>query len=115
MSHDMHFEVLVSHASGMPVLEVGGEIDVASAPEFERSLSDFISKTPEIIVVDMSAVSFIDSTGLGVLVGAEAEVRENGKNLRLVVTQPHITKLLELTGLDAVFTVLSDTNDAVKT
>jgi anti-sigma B factor antagonist len=64
--------------------------------------------------VDLSQVSFIDSTGLGVLVGAEKQMRDAGQALRLVVTQPQILRLLELTGLDQVFTVLSNGNDAVK-
>jgi anti-sigma B factor antagonist len=99
----------------MPVLEVSGEIDVASAPEFHKSASDLIASGPPIAVIDLSGVSFIDSTGLGVLVRAETQAREAGKSLRLVVTQPQIMKLLELTGLDEVFTVLSNTNDAVTT
>jgi anti-sigma B factor antagonist len=57
-------------------------------------------------------VSFIDSTGLGVLIGAEKQMRSDGRRLRLVVTQPQITKLLALTGLDEVFTVMSNINDA---
>lgn len=109
------FEMTVPEVSGVPVLKVRGEIDVASAPDFHASISDIIGRGPEVVIVDMSEVSFIDSTGLGVLVSAEKETREAGKDLRLVVTQPQIMKLLELTGLDEVFTVLSSTNDAVRT
>jgi anti-sigma B factor antagonist len=115
MTIDVPFDVKVSHRPGTPVLEVWGEIDVASAPQFHASISELIESVPEIVVVDLSGVSFIDSTGLGVLVSAETQVRDAGKSLRLVVTQPQIMKLLELTGLDEVFTVLSSTNDAVKT
>jgi anti-sigma B factor antagonist len=59
-------------------------------------------------------VSFIDSTGLGVLVGAVRDVRAGGGDLRLVVTQPQIIRLLEITGLDEVFNVRSSTSDAVR-
>jgi anti-sigma B factor antagonist len=113
MTTDAQFEATVSDP-GVPVLLVRGEIDVASAPEFHASLSDLIGQGPEIIIVDMSEVSFIDSTGLGVLVGAEKQMRDAGQALRLVVTQPQIIRLLELTGLDQVFTILSNGNDAVK-
>lgn len=109
------FEMTVPQVSGVPVLKVRGEIDVASAQDFHASISDIIGGGPEVVIVDMSEVSFIDSTGLGVLVSAEKETREAGKDLRLVVTQPQIMKLLELTGLDEVFTVLSSTKDAVRT
>jgi len=113
MTTDAQFEATISEP-GVPVLLVRGEIDVASAPEFHASLSDLIGQGPEIIIVDMSEVSFIDSTGLGVLVGAEKQMRDAGQALRLVVTQPQIIRLLELTGLDEVFTILSNGNDAVK-
>lgn len=114
MTNDAQFELAVSGPSGVPVLRVGGEIDVASAPEFHAAVSDLIGQGAKVVIVDMSDVSFIDSTGLGVLVSAEIEMREEGIDLRLVVTRPQITRLLELTGLDEVFTVLSNTNDAVK-
>ena len=109
------FEVRVSEQPGIPVLAVRGEIDVASAPEFHASLSDLIGKGSEVVMVDLSEVSFIDSSGLGALVGAEKEMRGAGHELRLVVTQPQITRLLELTGLDEVFTVVSSTDASVTT
>jgi anti-sigma B factor antagonist len=115
MTNDGEFQVTVSEQSGTPVLEARGEIDVASAPEFHASLADVIGQEPDIVIVDMSEVSFIDSTGLGVLVAAEKQMRDGGHELRLVVTRPQITRLLELTGLDKVFTVVSSTSDAVRT
>ena len=66
-------------------------------------------------MVDLSEVSFIDSSGLGALVGAEKEMRAAGHELRLVVTQPQITRLLTLTGLDQVFTIVSSTDASVTT
>ena len=113
MTSDAQFEATISEP-GVPVLLVNGEIDVASAPEFHASLSDLIGQEPEVLIVDLSEVTFIDSTGLGVLVGAEKQMRDAGQALRLVVTQPQITRLLELTGLNEVFTVLSSTGDAVR-
>jgi anti-sigma B factor antagonist len=113
MTSDAQFETTVSE-TGVPVLAASGEIDVASAPEFHASLSDVIGQESEIVIVDMSEVSFIDSTGLGVLVGAEKQMRDTDRALRLVVTQPQIIRLLELTGLDEVFTVVSNSDDAVR-
>jgi len=114
MTSDAEFEVTASEQTALPVLRVRGEIDVASAPEFHARLSDLAGRGPEVIMVDLSEVSFIDSTGLGVLVGAVGDMRARGGDLRLVVTQPQIIKLLELTGLDEVFTVMSDASDAVR-
>ncbi len=113
MTSEASFEVVESPHPGVPILRVQGEIDVATSPELHELLSDLIADGPGVIIVDLTDVSFIDSTGLGVLVGAVRVVRAGGGDLRLVVTQPHIIKLLELTGLDDVFSVLSDSSDAV--
>jgi len=115
MTSDAEFEVTASEQTALPVLRVRGEIDVASAPEFHARLSDLAGRGPEVIMVDLSEVSFIDSTGLGVLVGAEKELRQDGRELRLVVTRPQIMRLFQLTGLDEVFTVLSGTDASVRT
>jgi anti-sigma B factor antagonist len=113
MTSDAQFEMTGTQHTGVPVLQVRGEIDVATAPEFHASLTELIGQGRAVVIVDMTEVSFIDSTGLGVLVSAEKASRAAGHELRLVVTQPHVTKLLALTGLDEVFTVVSTTQDAV--
>ncbi len=113
MTSDMYFEVKDSEQPGVEVLDVGGEIDVATSPELHELLSGLIESGPGLLIVNLTDVSFIDSTGLGVLVGAVRELRAGGGDLRLVVTQPHIIKLLELTGLDEVFSVLPSMSDAV--
>jgi anti-sigma B factor antagonist len=115
MTTDADFEATTDEEQVVPVLRVRGEIDVASAPEFHASLSDLVGQGSEIVLVDMSEVSFIDSTGLGVLVGTEKEMRQDGRQLQLKVNQPQILRLLELTGLDEIFTVVSGTDDAVRT
>ena len=113
MTSDAYFELKDSEQPGVAVLDVGGEIDVATSPELHELLTALIGSRPELLIVNLTDVSFIDSTGLGVLVGAVRDVRAGGGDLRLVVTQPHIIKLLELTGLDEVFSVLPTTSDAV--
>ena len=114
MSNDPQFDVKASVPLGPAVLQARGEIDVASAPEFHDALSGLIDQGPAILVVDLSEVSFIDSTGLGVLVSAEKQTRADGHELRLVVTHPQITRLLELTGLNEVFTVVSSAAEAAR-
>ena len=114
MTNDANFEVTESEQPGVPVLDVRGEIDVATSPQFQELLTELISQRPEFLIVNLTDVSFIDSTGLGVLVGAVRDVRAAGGDLRLVATQPQIIKLFELTGLNEVFEVLSTTSDAVR-
>ncbi len=114
MVHDTHFEPKESGQPGVAVLDARGEIDVATSPELHEHLVDLIRSEPELLIVNLTDVSFIDSTGLGVLVGAVRDMRAGGGDLRLVVTQPTIVRLLELTGLDEVFEVASSTSDAVR-
>jgi anti-sigma B factor antagonist len=108
MTNGASFEVTEPEQHGVPVLNVRGEIDVSTSPNFQEALAELISRPPRLWIVNMADVSFIDSTGLGVLVGAVRDMRAAGGDLRLVVTQPQILKLLELTGLDKVFEIVSD-------
>jgi anti-sigma B factor antagonist len=114
MTNDTRFEAVECERPGVAVLAASGEIDVATAPELHDHLGKLLQDSPELLVVDLADVSFIDSTGLGVLVGAVRDVRAGGGDLRLVVTQPQIIRLLEITGLDEVFNIRSSTSDAVR-
>ena len=98
---------------GVPIVVVRGEIDVATAPQLRDRLRAMTETNPPLSVVDLSAVTFLDSTGLGVLVGAVTERRDAGADLRLVVTEPHITKVFSITGLDEVFSIYPDLDGAL--
>jgi anti-sigma B factor antagonist len=113
MTTDAFFEVTESVQSGVPIVNVRGELDVSTSPELHTWLAEAISHAPQLLIVNLTDVSFIDSTGLGVLVGALRDVRTAGGDVRLVVTQPHVNKVLELTGLDKVFNIVPDTAKAV--
>ena len=67
-----------------------------------------------VAVVDLSDVSFVDSTALGVLVSGVKRLRSAGGDLRLVVTQPRISKVFEITGLNDVFRIYSSAEEAVR-
>jgi anti-sigma B factor antagonist len=114
MTDDTYFEVRDSEQPGVAVLKARGEIDVATSPRLREHMTQLIEPGLELLIVDLAEVSFIDSTGLGVLVGAMRNVRAGGGDLRLVVTQPQIIKLLELTGLDETFKVVPSASDAVR-
>jgi anti-sigma B factor antagonist len=113
MTNDAFFEVTESELPGVPVLDVGGEIDVATSPRLQELLTGLIEGGSTFVIVNLTDVSFIDSTGLGALAAGVKEARAAGGDIRLVVTSPQIIKLLELTGLDEVFSVASSTKDAV--
>ncbi len=85
------------------VLEVCGEVDVATAPRLREQLLTLVNQERHHIVVDLTPVDFIDSTGLGVLIGALKRVRMHGGDLQLVCPDPRVGKVFQITGLDKVF------------
>jgi anti-sigma B factor antagonist len=95
------------------VVVVGGEIDVYTAPKLREQLIDLVSAGNYHIVVDMENVEFLDSTGLGVLVGGLKRVRAHDGSLRLVCTQERILKIFRITGLTKVFPIHASVDEAV--
>jgi anti-sigma B factor antagonist len=95
------------------VVVVGGEIDVYTAPKLREQLIDLVNAGRYHLVVDMEGVEFLDSTGLGVLVGGLKRVRAHDGTLRLVCTQERILKIFRITGLTKVFPIHDTVDDAV--
>jgi anti-sigma B factor antagonist len=95
------------------IVEVGGEIDVYTAPTLREQLIDLVSQGHQHIIVDMERVEFLDSTGLGVLVGGLKRVRAQDGSLRLVCTQERILKIFRITGLEKVFPIHGSVAEAV--
>ena len=88
---------------GIEVIDVQGEIDMYMAPRLRELLIDLVSKGDYQLVVNLGKVGFLDSTGLGVLVGGLRRVRAHDGSLDLVCTQQRILKILKITGLTEVF------------
>lgn len=103
----------VTDRDGWSVVEAGGEIDVATAPRLREQLLTLVNDGHHNIVVDLEDVEFIDSTGLGVLIGALKRVRSHEGDLRLVATENRILKIFEITGLTQVFTINESVDEAV--
>jgi len=95
------------------IIELGGEIDLYTAPEFKERLVALIEDGKKRIVVDLSSATFIDSTTLGVLVGGVKRLRPAGGSLALVCTDQNITKIFEITGLDRVFPIHASRDEAL--
>jgi anti-sigma B factor antagonist len=95
------------------VLSVGGEIDVYTAPQLRQRLIELVEEGSQHIVVDMEHVEFLDSTGLGVLVGGLKRVRALDGSLRLVCAQERILKIFRITGLEKVFGIYGSVDEAV--
>jgi len=93
--------------AGTWVLAVGGEIDVATSPELRRELHQLADRQPAHLVLDLRDVTFIDSSGLGVLVGALKRLREEGRGDVLVLEglQEPVRKVFDITGLTELFVI----------
>jgi len=92
-------------ALGQATVTVRGELDVFTAPRLHDALAQSIELGARRVVVDLARVTFIDSTALGVLIGVGRELRAGEGSLDLVCQNGHVRRVLELTGLDAVFAV----------
>jgi anti-sigma B factor antagonist len=106
-----HVELKVSTRSqgSLTIMSLGGEIDLYTAPRLHGELVAVLSgDSPVQVVVDLSAVEFCDSTGMNVLLAAHRRAREQGGDLELAAPRPAIRKVLHVTGLESVFTVLDN-------
>jgi anti-sigma B factor antagonist len=95
------------------VVEVRGEVDVHSAPHLRDRLISTIDSGTRSLVVDLTALGFIDSTGLGALVAARNHADEQHVALRLVCTSERLLKLFRITGLHEVFSIYPTVEAAV--
>jgi anti-sigma B factor antagonist len=95
------------------VVSVSGEVDLYSAPELKERMLSAIDRGKTRIVVDLTGASFIDSTTLGVLVGARKRLREHDGVLAVVCADDDKLALFEMTGLDRVFSIHEDRSAAL--
>ena len=87
------------------IVHAAAEIDVSTAPTLRQEVYAAIEASPGgVVTVDMSGVEFIDSTGLGVLVGALKKARLGNGDVALAGLQPQVLKIFTITGLHKVFT-----------
>ena len=105
---------ITSEARGeATVVHVGGEIDVYTAPVLREHLDEHIAAGRNHLVVDLGGVTFMASTGLGVLVGRLKLVRAANGSMRLVCSSDRILSVFSITGLDKVFQMFPSVDDAL--
>ena len=102
---EQEFGISEATRDGASVVSVSGEVDVATAPAVRDCLDQVIDRDRGPVIVDLAGVTFIDSTGLGVLIGARQRCAEDDRDLRVVVGEPRILKVFEITGLNELFAI----------
>jgi anti-sigma B factor antagonist len=102
-----------SDIQGFTIIAVSGEIDVYTAPKLREKLISLADGGSFQLIVDMEGVEFLDSTGLGVLVGGLKRVRSQDGWIDLVCTQSRILRIFKITGLNKVFSIYNSVPEAV--
>ena len=95
------------------VVAVTGEIVLFTAPEFKQRMSQPIEDGVDRLIVDLSGTTFIDSSSLGVLIGAHRRLKQRRGTLVVVCDNEAIVKTFKITGLDGVFTLVRTLDDAL--
>lgn len=113
MEDRSQFQVDCEHVDAtVSVVTLEGEVDIYSSPAFKEALLGCIDHGVERVVIDFSAVTFVDSTALGVLVSGAKRINPRGGGIDIVCTNENIVRILEITGLDRVFTLYATRREA---
>jgi anti-sigma B factor antagonist len=111
-----HHEDLSIHVhviDDVQVFDLAGSLDIATSPTVRAALTEASERGSHRLIVDLTRVDFLDSTGLGALIGGQRRAKEFGGEVRLVAKEGQILRLLRITGLLKVFAVYPTLDDAV--
>lgn len=111
MTNESNFTISKTTRGDVRIITVSGELDIATSPRLRDVLSN-AEEMHHLVVMDLTAVSFIDSTTLSVLIAGVRQLRESGDDLRLVGMQPQVARVIDVTGLSAVFPIYDNVEDA---
>lgn len=109
----VELSVVTARTGNDCVVTVSGEVDIYTSPQLKTVLTGPDAQGCARIILDLDGVGFIDSSGLGVLVGALRRAREAGTDLLLVSSQALFARILRITGLDAVFVLHPSVDEAL--
>ena len=108
----IRLETAMRTEAGVSVLGVSGEIDVFTAPEFKSAINQTIESGLSDLIIDLTRVSYMDSSGFGTLLGATKRVRPKGGSVNLVGCNEAIERMMKITRLDTVFNLCRTVEEA---
>jgi anti-sigma B factor antagonist len=111
----IEFSIEDRPVGGAHVVAVSGEVDLFTAPEFKQRVMAPIGAGIDHVVVDLMETTFIDSSSLGVLIGAHRRLKSRGGRLVVACDEESIIKTFRITGLDTVFTLTDSVEAALST
>jgi anti-sigma B factor antagonist len=106
-------QVDVDERDGVTVIAVGGELDLGSSPKLRDAAVRQLLAGDQVLVLDMTGLEFLDSTGLGVIVGVLKRARTLGADLRLVIAQARVLAAFKVTGIDTLLPIHDDLDAAL--
>lgn len=109
----MDLKIESKEVNGIGVIVLEGEVDVYTAPKLKSRLIDLVDEGKYNIIIDLQKVEFMDSSGLGVLVGGLKRVKSHQGSIALVCTQENILKIFRITGLVKVFPIFATEDEAI--
>ena len=110
----MDIKVETKEVKNGHIISVQGEIDVYTSPRVKEIINELIEQGHFNLIINLEGVRYIDSTGLGVLIGALKKVRENEGSINLICTNPQIKKIFNITGLVKIFGIHKNEEEALK-
>lgn len=102
------FEIAIEHRGGGVHVLLTGELDISTAQRLEDDLRRIEADRPELVVLDLKQLSFMDSTGLRLLITADARAREDGRRLAIVQGNEMVQRVMRLTRLDERLNIVED-------
>lgn len=112
MSRNDPISTSVSHEGEIAVLTVGGDVDLATVPDFQAAIAEALTQEPTALVVDLSGVDFLASAGLQTLVATHESVSRNAR-FAVVANGPATSRPIQLTGLDQIFSLYPTLAEAI--
>lgn len=110
---EMDLQINVRNDYAVPVVDLTGEVDAYTSARFRESIIELIESGAANLVIDMEKVEYIDSSGLGALVGGLKRASERSGKIVIVCNNPQIRKVFEITGLEKVFHLYGTEDEAV--
>lgn len=112
--YGMNLKVGTRTLGDVTFIDLEGEVDVYTAPRLKQQTIELLQAGVLHVVVDLTAVDYLDSTALGVLIGGLKRLRERGGTLDLICPNPRIRRIFEITGLDRIFDIYDTDEQAIR-
>jgi anti-sigma B factor antagonist len=110
---NIRLETSTRQADGFEVLDVTGEIDVYTAPQFKEAVNSIIAAGQKDLIINMARVTYMDSSGFGTLLSATKRLRPEGGTVNLVACNSAIERMLKITRLNTVFGTFGSVEEAL--